>query len=80
MSDSATYPTQVEWSGPSGPVRSLQMQFYIKISYVQVPRYSLRFNADLLQSAVQQVNQSYTHGGQFYSSSSVMLLMLDIRD
>ncbi|KAH0615549.1 hypothetical protein JD844_004966 [Phrynosoma platyrhinos] len=54
--------------------------FYIKISDIQVFGYSLRFNADLLRSAVQQVNQSYTQGGQFYSSSSVMLLLLDIRD
>ncbi|KAM6900973.1 BMP/retinoic acid-inducible neural-specific protein 1 [Lycodopsis pacificus] len=55
-------------------------QIYIKISDVQVFGYSLRFNADLLRSAVQQVNQSYTQGTQFYSSSSVMLLLLDIRD
>lgn len=64
----------VDLSDPS------KRQFYIKISDVQVFGYSLRFNADLLRSAVQQVNQSYTQGGQFYSSSSVMLLMLDIRD
>ncbi|GAB5580065.1 BMP/retinoic acid-inducible neural-specific protein 1 isoform X1 [Prionailurus iriomotensis] len=64
----------VDLSDPS------KRQFYIKISDVQVFGYSLRFNADLLRSAVQQVNQSYTQGGQFYSSSSVMLLLLDIRD
>uniref|UniRef100_A0A8C9FYH4 BMP/retinoic acid-inducible neural-specific protein 1 n=1 Tax=Pavo cristatus TaxID=9049 RepID=A0A8C9FYH4_PAVCR len=64
----------VDLSDPS------KRQFYIKISDVQVYGYSLRFNADLLRSAVQQVNQSYTQGGQFYSSSSVMLLLLDIRD
>ncbi|KAJ7987285.1 hypothetical protein DPEC_G00337140 [Dallia pectoralis] len=55
-------------------------QIYIKISDIQVFGYSLRFNADLLRSAVQQVNQSYTQGTQFYSSSSVMLLLLDIRE
>ncbi|XP_060056035.1 BMP/retinoic acid-inducible neural-specific protein 1 isoform X2 [Erinaceus europaeus] len=64
----------VDLSDPS------KRQFYIKISDVQVFGYSLRFNGDLLRSAVQQVNQSYTQGGQFYSSSSVMLLLLDIRD
>ncbi|XP_035383485.1 LOW QUALITY PROTEIN: BMP/retinoic acid-inducible neural-specific protein 1 [Electrophorus electricus] len=55
-------------------------QIYIKISDIQVYGYSLRFNADLLRSAVQQVNQSYTQGTQFYSSSSIMLLLLDIRE
>ncbi|TSL28259.1 BMP/retinoic acid-inducible neural-specific protein 1 [Bagarius yarrelli] len=55
-------------------------QIYIKISDIQVFGYSLRFNSDLLRSAVQQVNQSYTQGTQFYSSSSIMLLLLDIRD
>ncbi|XP_028830334.1 BMP/retinoic acid-inducible neural-specific protein 1 isoform X2 [Denticeps clupeoides] len=55
-------------------------QIYIKISDIQVFGYSLRFNADLLRSAVQQVNQSYTQGNQFYSSSSIMLLLLDIRE
>ncbi|KAE8583607.1 hypothetical protein XENTR_v10020595 [Xenopus tropicalis] len=55
-------------------------QYYVKISEVQLYGYSLRFNPDLLRSAVQQVNQSYSQSGQFYSSSSVMLLMLDIRE
>ncbi|PKU39666.1 hypothetical protein llap_10029 [Limosa lapponica baueri] len=66
--------------GPVDLSDPTKRQFYIKISDVQVYGYSLRFNADLLRSAVQQVNQSYTQGGQFYSSSSVMLLLLDIRD
>ncbi|NWZ13251.1 BRNP1 protein, partial [Agelaius phoeniceus] len=66
--------------GPVDLSDPTKRQFYIKISDVQVFGYSLRFNADLLRSAVQQVNQSYTQGGQFYSSSSVMLLLLDIRD
>ncbi|KAM8953650.1 BMP/retinoic acid-inducible neural-specific protein 1 [Pelodytes ibericus] len=64
----------VDLSDPS------KRQFYIKISEVQLYGYSLRFNPDLLRSAVQQVNQSYSQSGQFYSSSSVMLLMLDIRE
>lgn len=64
----------VDLSDPS------KRQFYVKISEIQLYGYSLRFNPDLLRSAVQQVNQSYSQGGQFYSSSSVMLLMLDIRE
>ncbi|XP_043575860.1 BMP/retinoic acid-inducible neural-specific protein 1 [Chiloscyllium plagiosum] len=64
----------VDLSDPS------KRQIYIKISDVQVYGYSLRFNTDLLRSAVQQVNQSYAQGTQFHSSSSVMLLLLDIRE
>lgn len=66
--------------GPVDLADPNKRQIYIKISDIQVFGYSLRFNADLLRSAVQQVNQSYTQGTQFYSSSSVMLLLLDIRD
>lgn len=67
-------------TGPVDLADPNKRQIYIKISDVQVFGYSLRFNGDLLRSAVQQVNQSYTQGSQFYSSSSVMLLLLDIRD
>ncbi|KAG9477976.1 BMP/retinoic acid-inducible neural-specific protein 1 [Eleutherodactylus coqui] len=66
--------------GPVDLSDPTKRQFYVKISEVQLYGYSLRFNPDLLRSAVQQVNQSYSQGGQFYSSSSVMLLMLDIRE
>ncbi|XP_061150066.1 BMP/retinoic acid-inducible neural-specific protein 1 [Syngnathus typhle] len=67
-------------TGPVDLADPNKRQIYIKISDIQVFGYSLRFNADLLRSAVQQVNQSYTQGSQFYSASSVMLLLLDIRD
>ncbi|XP_036384876.1 BMP/retinoic acid-inducible neural-specific protein 1 [Megalops cyprinoides] len=79
----AKVPTTLRNDTGQGPVDLSdpnKRQIYIKISDVQVFGYSLRFNADLLRSAVQQVNQSYTQGTQFYSSSSVMLLLLDIRD
>ncbi|XP_018595874.1 BMP/retinoic acid-inducible neural-specific protein 1 [Scleropages formosus] len=79
----AKMPTTLRNDTGQGPVDLSdpnKRQIYIKISDVQVFGYSLRFNADLLRSAVQQVNQSYTQGNQFYSSSSVMLLLLDIRD
>ncbi|XP_058843161.1 BMP/retinoic acid-inducible neural-specific protein 1 [Acipenser ruthenus] len=79
----AKLPTTLRNETAQGPVDlsdPAKRQIYIKISDVQVYGYSLRFNADLLRSAVQQVNQSYTQGTQFYSSSSVMLLLLDIRD
>ncbi|XP_068104202.1 BMP/retinoic acid-inducible neural-specific protein 1 isoform X2 [Hyperolius riggenbachi] len=66
--------------GPVDLSDPTKRQFYVKISEIQLYGYSLRFNPDLLRSAVQQVNQSYSQGGQFYSSSSVMLLMLDIRE
>uniref|UniRef100_A0A8C6SWU4 BMP/retinoic acid-inducible neural-specific protein 1 n=1 Tax=Neogobius melanostomus TaxID=47308 RepID=A0A8C6SWU4_9GOBI len=66
--------------GPVDLADPNKRQIYIKISDIQVFGYSLHFNGDLLRSAVQQVNQSYTQGTQFYSSSSVMLLLLDIRD
>ncbi|KAG8554177.1 hypothetical protein GDO81_003701 [Engystomops pustulosus] len=66
--------------GPVDLSDPTKRQFYVKISEVQLYGYSLRFNPDLLRSAVQQVNQSYSQAGQFYSSSSVMLLMLDIRE
>ncbi|KAM4018956.1 BMP/retinoic acid-inducible neural-specific protein 1 isoform 1-T1 [Anomaloglossus baeobatrachus] len=66
--------------GPVDLSDPTKRQFYVKISEVQLYGFSLRFNPDLLRSAVQQVNQSYSQGGQFYSSSSVMLLMLDIRE
>ncbi|XP_043913973.1 BMP/retinoic acid-inducible neural-specific protein 1 [Protopterus annectens] len=66
--------------GPVDLSDPAKRQLYIKISDVQVYGYSLRFNSDLLRSAVQQVNQSYSQGTQFYSSSSIMLLLLDIRD
>ncbi|XP_075691665.1 BMP/retinoic acid-inducible neural-specific protein 1 isoform X2 [Rhinoderma darwinii] len=76
-------PTLLRNDTGQGPVDlsdPTKRQFYVKISEVQLYGYSLRFNPDLLRSAVQQVNQSYSQGGQFYSSSSVMLLMLDIRE
>ncbi|XP_069842669.1 BMP/retinoic acid-inducible neural-specific protein 1 isoform X2 [Dendropsophus ebraccatus] len=76
-------PTLLRNETGQGPVDlsdPTKRQFYVKISEVQLYGYSLRFNPDLLRSAVQQVNQSYSQGGQFYSSSSVMLLMLDIRE
>uniref|UniRef100_A0A1A8H469 BMP/retinoic acid-inducible neural-specific protein 1 n=1 Tax=Nothobranchius korthausae TaxID=1143690 RepID=A0A1A8H469_9TELE len=79
----AKIPTGLRNDTGQGPVDLAdpnKRQIYIKISDIQVFGYSLRFNADLLRSAVQQVNQSYTQGTQFYSSSSVMLLLLDIRD
>ncbi|KAK5878880.1 hypothetical protein CesoFtcFv8_024249 [Champsocephalus esox] len=79
----AKIPTGLRNDTGQGPVDlgdPNKRQIYIKISDIQVFGYSLRFNADLLRSAVQQVNQSYTQGNQFYSSSSVMLLLLDIRD
>ncbi|KAG2470029.1 BRNP1 protein, partial [Polypterus senegalus] len=79
----AKLPSMLRNDTGQGPVDlsdPAKRQIYIKISDVQVYGYSLRFNADLLRSAVQQVNQSYTQGTQFYSSSSVMLLLLDIRD
>uniref|UniRef100_A0A3B3RTW3 BMP/retinoic acid-inducible neural-specific protein 1 n=1 Tax=Paramormyrops kingsleyae TaxID=1676925 RepID=A0A3B3RTW3_9TELE len=79
----AKMPTTLRNDTGQGPVDLSdpnKRQIYIKISDIQVFGYSLRFNADLLRSAVQQVNQSYTQGTQFYSSSSVMLLLLDIRD
>lgn len=79
----AKVPTGMRNDTGQGPVDLSdpnKRQIYIKISDIQVFGYSLRFNADLLRSAVQQVNQSYTQGTQFYSSSSVMLLLLDIRD
>ncbi|XP_068190916.1 BMP/retinoic acid-inducible neural-specific protein 1 [Antennarius striatus] len=79
----AKIPTGLRNDTGQGPVDLAdpnKRQIYIKISDIQVFGYSLRFNADLLRSAVQQVNQSYTQGSQFYSSSSVMLLLLDIRD
>uniref|UniRef100_A0A3Q4GRY8 Bone morphogenetic protein/retinoic acid inducible neural-specific 1 n=1 Tax=Neolamprologus brichardi TaxID=32507 RepID=A0A3Q4GRY8_NEOBR len=79
----AKVPTGLRNDTGQGPVDLAdpnKRQIYIKISDIQVFGYSLRFNADLLRSAVQQVNQSYTQGTQFYSSSSVMLLLLDIRD
>ncbi|XP_078128230.1 BMP/retinoic acid-inducible neural-specific protein 1 [Sander vitreus] len=79
----AKIPTGLRNDTGQGPVDlgdPNKRQIYIKISDIQVFGYSLRFNADLLRSAVQQVNQSYTQGTQFYSSSSVMLLLLDIRD
>lgn len=79
----AKVPTGLRNDTGQGPVDLAdpnKRQIYIKISDIQVFGYSLRFNADLLRSAVQQVNQSYTQGSQFYSSSSVMLLLLDIRD
>ncbi|XP_061071916.1 BMP/retinoic acid-inducible neural-specific protein 1 [Conger conger] len=79
----AKVPTTLRNDTGQGPVDlsdPSKRQIYIKISDVQVFGYSLRFNADLLRSAVQQVNQSYTQGTQFYSSSSVMLLLLDIRE
>ncbi|XP_073429222.1 BMP/retinoic acid-inducible neural-specific protein 1 isoform X1 [Dendrobates tinctorius] len=66
--------------GPVDLSDPTKRQFYVKISEVQLYGFSLRFNPDLLRSAVQQVNQSYSQGGQFYSSSSVMLLMLDVRE
>ncbi|XP_073456797.1 BMP/retinoic acid-inducible neural-specific protein 1 isoform X2 [Aquarana catesbeiana] len=66
--------------GPVDLSDPTKRQFYVKISEIQLYGYSLRFNPDLLRSAVQQVNQSYSQVGQFYSSSSVMLLMLDIRE
>lgn len=79
----AKIPTGLRNDTGQGPVDLAdpnKRQIYIKISDIQVFGYSLRFNGDLLRSAVQQVNQSYTQGTQFYSSSSVMLLLLDIRD
>lgn len=79
----AKIPTGLRNDTGQGPVDLAdpnKRQIYIKISDINVFGYSLRFNADLLRSAVQQVNQSYTQGTQFYSSSSVMLLLLDIRD
>ncbi|KAL4609429.1 BMP/retinoic acid-inducible neural-specific protein 1 [Arapaima gigas] len=79
----AKMPTTLRNDTGQGPVDLSdpnKRQIYIKISDIQVFGYSLRFNTDLLRSAVQQVNQSYTQGTQFYSSSSVMLLLLDIRD
>lgn len=79
----AKIPTGLRNDTGQGPVDLAdpnKRQIYIKISDIQVFGYSLRFNGDLLRSAVQQVNQSYTQGSQFYSSSSVMLLLLDIRD
>ncbi|XP_028318582.1 BMP/retinoic acid-inducible neural-specific protein 1 [Gouania willdenowi] len=79
----AKIPTGLRNDTGQGPVDlgdPNKRQIYIKISDIQVFGYSLRFNGDLLRSAVQQVNQSYTQGTQFYSSSSVMLLLLDIRD
>ncbi|XP_020321881.1 BMP/retinoic acid-inducible neural-specific protein 1 isoform X1 [Oncorhynchus nerka] len=79
----AKVPTGLRNDTGQGPVDLSdpnKRQIYIKISDIQVFGYSLRFNADLLRSAVQQVNQSYTQGTQFYSSSSVMLLLLDIRE
>ncbi|XP_056288221.1 BMP/retinoic acid-inducible neural-specific protein 1 [Pseudoliparis swirei] len=83
MRSRAKIPTGLRNDTSQGPVDlgdPSKRQIYIKISDIQVFGYSLRFNADLLRSAVQQVNQSYTQGTQFYSSSSVMLLLLDIRD
>ncbi|XP_043096701.1 BMP/retinoic acid-inducible neural-specific protein 1 [Puntigrus tetrazona] len=79
----AKVPTVLRNDTGQGPVDLSdpnKRQIYIKISDIQVFGYSLRFNADLLRSAVQQVNQSYTQGTQFYSSSSIMLLLLDIRE
>ncbi|XP_051974522.1 BMP/retinoic acid-inducible neural-specific protein 1-like [Xyrauchen texanus] len=79
----AKVPTGLRNDSGQGPVDLSdpnKRQIYIKISDIQVFGYSLRFNADLLRSAVQQVNQSYTQGTQFYSSSSIMLLLLDIRE
>ncbi|XP_068608977.1 BMP/retinoic acid-inducible neural-specific protein 1 [Brachionichthys hirsutus] len=79
----AKIPTGLRNDTGQGPVDLAdpnKRQIYIKISDIQVFGYSLRFNGDLLRSAVQQVNQSYAQGSQFYSSSSVMLLLLDIRD
>lgn len=79
----AKIPTGLRNDTGQGPVDLAdpnKRQIYIKISDIQVFGYSLRFNGDLLRSAVTQVNQSYTQGTQFYSSSSVMLLLLDIRD
>ncbi|XP_051545178.1 BMP/retinoic acid-inducible neural-specific protein 1-like [Myxocyprinus asiaticus] len=79
----AKVPTGLRNDSGQGPVDLSdpnKRQIYIKISDIQVFGYSLRFNADLLRSAVQQVNQSYTQGNQFYSSSSIMLLLLDIRE
>ncbi|XP_073495813.1 BMP/retinoic acid-inducible neural-specific protein 1 [Phyllobates terribilis] len=76
-------PTLMRNDTGQGPVDlsdPTKRQFYVKISEVQLYGFSLRFNPDLLRSAVQQVNQSYSQGGQFYSSSSVMLLMLDVRE